>query len=59
MTEALANALGRLVAIDTRDMGASNAAKARLEYGLDTMAARYDALFRSMVQRESVHQTGT
>ena len=61
-TEALADALRRLVAQPdlAAEIAASNSAKARVEYGLDTMTGRYDSLFRSMVgQSVRVHQTGT
>jgi glycosyltransferase involved in cell wall biosynthesis len=61
-TEALADALRRLVAQPdlAAEIAASNGAKARVEYGLDTMTGRYDSLFRSMVgQSVRVHQTGT
>ena len=45
------------------ELGDANAQKARAEYDLDTMVARYDAVFRNMVagvsQSDKRHQTGT
>ncbi len=60
--EPLADALRALVDDPALavEIAASNAVKARMKYGLDTMSDRYDKLFRSMTgQMSSVHQTGT
>lgn len=44
------------------EIGAANAVKAQLEYGLEAMVTRYDTLFSAMTGRDQsarVHQTGT